>query len=175
MKTINICFLSFGLLFTFVLSGCHVPDIQLYSGPRLPNKEVAILRANNFIYDLVIDSNDIGVKVRSLGRRKAGGLSSDYNVYIAMLPGKHQISWTYSRHDVKQDIGYDVEIRGKQTTIPRSKKVVYKGSDMLDTKAGKEYEFYFDYKRRELISSTGVTDTYQLTGSEISLVEVQHK
>lgn len=165
MKTYNICLLFSVSLFSFVLSGCFsIPYIQLYSGPRLPNKDVAILRVYGSVTDLIIDGKDISEVDPNFA-------SEDFRHVIALLPGKHEISWNYSRYDVTQDVEVKFEIRGKQTTLPLTLPAVYKGAGTLDAKAGKKYHFDLDYERGALKRSDGITNTYSVTDAETSIKE----
>lgn len=68
-----------------VLGGCATAPIKLYSGPALPEQQIATLRA------------DIPIVIKAVDGEAVGRGVSD--VAVQLLPGKHEVQFGYS-HEI---------------------------------------------------------------------------
>lgn len=154
-------------LVSFVLSGCRAfpSPLQLYPGPELPKSEVAILMIyfNELKSPIMIDGRDITEDVYNAWRahveqnprsqteytKTKHTSACPYYVPVAILPGKHEISWNYK--------SFSFAYRSLE-------RLTVKGAGTLDAKAGKRYQMVLNYELGDLISRDGTaTEGYVST------------
>lgn len=136
----NIFIISF-ILSSVVLSGCCTQTIKHYSGPELPSNEVATLHIPHSSIKVELDGEPVGYYLHRpdtiCGWYEAEGEGIGADVYIKMLPRKHNIKWSWRFKARDFDMNF-----------------TFTGEGTLDAKAGKTYlvQFAFNHGERETAS-----------------------
>lgn len=132
MKKVNLCLLFSGILAVFIISGCRSPILQLYSGPKLPDSQVALIVIYGWNDSVIIDEKDLTPDITGkiiLPR-------------LAILPGKHEITWTTDPSGMYEYVMYE--------PLNKLVHVGLVGTGMLDAKAGKKYCFSYSRIRGDI-------------------------
>ncbi len=139
MNSVNIRLLLSYLAVGLFLSGC-TEIRKYYVGPELPESEVAILkiRKETHIKKLMIDEI---YRMENIPNK---------NVLCAILPGKHEVSWT-GRHP---GTNFD-----------------YKGVGTLNAKAGKQYTITIQLNYDRPVKQSGGWSTYDVESYETLIKE----